>query len=143
MADGDLCTLDDVKSCDDENILANITEPAISGRITAKSTQIRAIAVNPKLTSDDDNARFACVYDVLRSFQVSTADPTQLGSDQQISSKKEGDLQINYTTSSSRSSSSDSGPSTYNDWFWFYMNRIIPRKIQPCPIESSVDPDWM
>lgn len=140
----DLCTVQDVKGSDDENVLANIeNDDLIKQRIANKSRQIRAMAVNQKLTSDDDNVRFACVYDVLRSFQVSTSDPSKLGSDQQISSKKEGDLQINYTTSSSSSTSSGSTPSTYNDWFWFYMNRIIPRKIQPCPIESSVDPDWM
>lgn len=143
MSNEGFCSVQDVAGLDELNVLKNVETDDINLRIIRTSMKIKAMANGLDLTGSTD-AQYACIYGVLSSFQTLNGEVKVTG-DQKVSSIKEGDMQINYSTSSLSSSTSPSSskPSTYDDWFWFFMNKIIPSTPRPCPVFGTEDSDWM
>lgn len=134
-----LCSVTDVTGLDELNILADVPDDDVATKIRVISMKMLAM-VGSDLTGNL-NAKYACAYGVLTQFQSGNSVNVKVQGTQQVTSIKEGDKQVNYSSTSS-TSTSNSTPSSYEDWYWFFMNRLVPTTPNSCPVYGTDDPDW-
>lgn len=134
MAEGDLCTTNDVKN--EIYILRATTEydTVIEERITKFSADIKDYAGDLTLTIDNTNAKNACIYRVCTWLESQDIVPAMK---RLVGSESEGDVSRSYIVN--QKTIGDVIPNSYEEMYWFYLHRLLPSIAIGCIIPVEED----
>lgn len=130
----DLCVTDDVKN--EIYILRSTTQydSVIAERITKYSADIISDSKRDDLTSDNNDAKNACIYRVCAWLESQDIIPAMK---RVVSSEREGDLSRNYVVSSKESQGVI--PETYEGMYWYYFHNLLPPISVGCVVPDDGD----
>lgn len=122
MAEGDLCTVDEVKEETLKLVGSTTYDTIIQSRITKYSADLKYDIEQPDLTSENINAKNCIIFRVC-AFLVSKGVLQEMSRETLMETEGDESRQYNIPMFGITITK----PTTYMAWYWYYYARLKPR----------------